>query len=94
MPGKLSLTVQNQFTTFLSFSKKRETYLRPERFDGDRSKFRTWLRKMKNKLEADEAVIGITKDQFNYIYVYLTFKVQKMIISFVDMEGGNETYNL
>jgi hypothetical protein len=49
---------------------------------------------MKNKLEIDKAVIGITKDQFNYIYACLVSKVQKMIISFVDIEGGNKAYNL
>jgi hypothetical protein len=62
IPREPSLTVQNQPTTSLSFSKKRETYLRLKRFDGDRSKFRTWLKKMKNKLEADEAVIETVRD--------------------------------
>jgi hypothetical protein len=93
MPGEPSSTVQNQPTTSLSFSKKRETYPRPERFDGDRSKFRTWLREMKNKLEADGAVIGTARDQFNYIYACLAPKAQKMTISFVDMGGGNGAYN-
>jgi hypothetical protein len=75
MPGEPSLTIQNQPTTSLSFDKKKETYPRPERFDGDRSKFRTWLRKTKNKLEADKTVIETVRNQFNYIYAYLAFKV-------------------
>jgi hypothetical protein len=94
MPGEPSLTVQNQPTTSLSFGKKRETYPRLKRFDSDRSKFRTWLRETKNKLEADGAVIGTARDQFNYIYVCLAPKVQKMTISFVDMGDGNGVYNL
>jgi hypothetical protein len=94
MLGKLFLTIQNQLMTSLSFSKKRETYPRPERFDGDRSKFRTWLKEMKNKLKTDETVIGIIRDQFNYIYACLTPKVQKMIISFVDIRSRNKAYNL
>jgi hypothetical protein len=91
--GNTQQTPSSSIAPQASVVKTKATYPKPDKFDGTKSKYRTWLQEMKNKLEADGQVIGDTKDQFNYIYACLASQPQRMVISFVESGGSHAAYD-
>jgi hypothetical protein len=72
--------------------KKKPTLPDPQRFDGNRRRFRTWQLEMQSKLRVDGPAIGSPFDQFAYIYARLDQTPQGMAAAFFEKGAREDCY--
>jgi hypothetical protein len=73
--------------------KKKATLPDPPRFDGNRKEFPAWLLELRYKLETDGPAIGLSKDQFSYIFSRLEKGAKAMTTTFAESGGPGRAFN-
>ena len=73
--------------------KKKATLPDPPRFDGNRKEFPAWLLEMRYKLETDGPAIGLSKDQFAYIFSRLEKGAKAMTTTFAERGGSKGVFD-
>ena len=66
----------------------------PPRFDGNQKEFPAWFLELRYKLETDGLAIGLSKDQFSYIFSRLEKGAKEMTTTFAESGGPGRAFNL